>query len=76
MPVDWEWDEFLFAGAARYYEQGGDYPTRPAWQTRSRRLRSGNAEPSPRARHPVMGIDPDPKMIAETNHLADSATSR
>ncbi|MBB5835712.1 methyltransferase domain-containing protein [Kribbella italica] len=84
MAADWVWDETLFAGAAGYYEQGRlRYPAALAATLRSAlgldgsgRLLDVGCGPGTVALRvaqlfaDVVGLDPDPGMVAEASRLA------
>src|SRR5437588_311026 len=80
----WEWDETLFAGAATYYAQGR-LPYAPALAEVMQKefdldghgrlldVGSGPGIVALRLAHlfaAVVGLDPDPAMLAEAEHLA------
>jgi len=87
---DWEWDETLFAGAARYYTQGrlpyaeglaDALQTELALDGRGRLLDvgCGPGVVALRMAHlfeEVVGVDPDPEMLLEAERLAARAGIR
>jgi SAM-dependent methyltransferase len=83
----WEWDPSLFAGAARYYEQGrlpyapglADALARELGLDGHGRLLDVGCGPGTVARRlaplfeTVTGVDPDPEMLAEAARLSAAA---